>query len=619
MMEPVSGRPRPSELRWIYSAGLSFLLTVSCAPAGGSGPTSDPSPNPGASPRAPAAQAPSPEFPVSEAPAEGDTLVDRGWEEPGFAGYDVLLVGGSIVDGTGNGWFRGDVAIRGDRIVAVEPPGVFDPGSSDQVVDVTGLMVAPGFLDINGQSDMSLFGDGRALNKIFQGVTTEIMGENSTPAPRNRRVTGPVDPADTTATRRAGAWARFGGWLEELEAHGVAVNVASFVGAATVRQYAMGMADRDPTPAELDTMRAVIRRSVADGALGVASGLIYPPGAFSSTAELIELAEASAAAGGIYISHIRSESHGLLEAIDEAVRIGAGSGAPVELYHLKAAGVENWSLAEASWAKIDSARAEGLDISASMYPYTAASTSLTACLPPWIQADGRLYENLDDPEVRDRVLAEIEAGSGGWENWCDLATPAGSMIVGLGRDSLKHLQGTRLSDLAAAKGVPWAVAAMDLLRADSSRVGMVFFAMDEDNVRRQLRVPWIKFGSDAGSWDPETARSMTHPRSYGTYPRILGRYVRDQEALELEEAIRKMTSAVADRVGLRDRGQLRGGFMADIVVFDPARVRETATFTDPHQLAEGVVHLFVNGRPVIFGGEYTGAMPGRFLRGPGAR
>jgi N-acyl-D-amino-acid deacylase len=614
--ECVSHRSRLARGGRLALAIPALLLAVSCAPPPGGTPTSTPSPAPGPPP---AAQTPSAEILGAETPTAGQPADDTLREDPDFDAYDFLLVGGSIVDGTGNGWFRGDVAIREDRIVAVEPSGVLDRGRSEEVVDVSGLVVAPGFLDINGQSDMSLFGDGRALNKIFQGVTTEIMGENSTPAPRNRRVTGPVDPSDTTATRRAEAWARFGGWLEELEASGVTVNVASFVGAATVRQYAMGMADRDPTPAELDTMRAVVRRSVEDGALGVASGLIYPPGAFSSTAELIALAEASAAAGGIYISHIRSESDRLLEAIDEAVRIGAASGAPVELYHLKAAGVENWALAEASWAKIDSARAAGVDISASMYPYTAASTSLTACLPPWIQADGRLYENLDDPDIRARVLAEIDSGSGGWENWCDLATPTGSMIVGLGQDSLKHLQGTRLADLAAAKAVPWPVAAMDLLRADSSRVGMVFFAMDEDNVRNQLRLPWIKFGSDSGSWDPSTARSMTHPRSYGTYPRILGRYVRDEGALELEEAIRKMTSAVADRVGLRDRGQVRAGFMADIVVLDMALVRETATFTDPHRLAEGVVHLLVNGRPVILNGGLTGLVPGRFLRGPGTR
>jgi dihydroorotase/N-acyl-D-amino-acid deacylase len=334
---------------------------------------------------------------------------------------------------------------------------------------------------------------------------------------------------------------------------------------------------------------------------------------------LVELASAAGEAGGIYISHIRSESDHLLEAIDEAVEIGARSGAPVELYHLKAAGVENWGAARESWAKIDSARSAGVDVSASMYPYTAASTSLTACLPPWIQADGNLYPNLSDPEVRTRVEEEVDRGSEGWENWCALATPAGSMIVGLSRDSLAYLQGTRLSELAESRGVHWVTAAMDLLLADSSRVGMVFFAMDEENVREQLGLPWIKFGSDAGSWDPERARNMTHPRSYGTYPRILGRYVREEGALELEDAIRKMTSAVADRVGLRDRGQVREGFFADLVIFDEDRIAETATFTDPHNLAEGVVHLFVNGRPVISHGRVTGLTPGRFLRGPGAR
>jgi N-acyl-D-amino-acid deacylase len=537
-------------------------------------------------------------------------------DAPRFA---YLLTGGKIVDGTGNGWFIGDVAITADRIQAVASPGLLDPADAQQVIDVSGLVVAPGFLDMNGQSDYGLLEDGSALSKLFQGVTTEIMGENSTPAPRNERITGPVDPSDSVEVRRARDWAEFGGWLQEVETHGISINAASFVGAATVRRYAMGMADRAPSPAELDTMRAVVRRSMAQGALGVASGLIYPPGAFADTDELVELARAAGEAGGVYISHIRSESRGLLEALDEAVEIGARSGAPVEIYHLKAAGVDNWDLAEDSWARIESARAAGVDISATMYPYTAASTSLTACLPPWIQADGLMFENLRDAGVRARVRAEVEEGSADWENWCQLATPEGSMIVGASTAELRGLQGSMLSDVARARGTHWIDTAMDLILENGGGLGMVYFAMGEDNVRTQLALPWIKFGSDSGARNPETARSMTHPRTYGTYPRILGQYVRDEGALPLEDAVRKMTSAVADRVGLRDRGQLRRFFYADIVVFDEAEIRENATFTEPHQLGSGMHHVFVNGQPVLRDGRFTGAQPGRFLKGPGYR
>jgi N-acyl-D-amino-acid deacylase len=524
-----------------------------------------------------------------------------------------------VVDGTGNGWYYADVALSADRILEVAPRGTLSPSDAREVIDVTGLVVAPGFIDINGQSDYALLEDGRSLNKIHQGITTEIMGENSTPAPRNELITGPLDPSDTTGVRRARDWSRFAGWLEEMERGGISLNVASFVGASTVRRYAMGMADRSPTPAELDTMKAVVTRAMEDGALGVASGLIYPPGAYASTDELVELARAAGEGGGIYISHIRSESSGLLQALEEAVEIGRRSRAPVEIYHLKAAGVENWPLAGASWDRIEAARGQGIDVSATMYPYTAASTSLTACLPPWVQADDRLLENLADPEARARIAAEVEDGSQGWENWCQLATPEGSMVVGISSDDLKPLQGRRLSEIAAERSSSWIETVMDLILENEGGVGMVYFAMSEENVSRQLTLPWMKFGSDSGSWDPQTATSMTHPRTYGTYPRILGRYVREEGVLPLEEAIRKMTSAVADRVGLRSRGQIREFFFADIVVFDESAIREESTFTDPHRLATGVRHVFVNGRPVILGGEYTGALPGRFLKGQGTR
>ncbi|MEJ2538430.1 MAG: D-aminoacylase [Gemmatimonadota bacterium] len=496
--------------------------------------------------------------------------------------WDVLLVNGRLVDGTGNPWRYADVALSGDRIAAILPPGLADRALAREVLDVSGTVVAPGFIDLNGQGDEGLLRDG-----------------------------------DETERRRRNEWTRFGAWLEEMEAGGVSVNVGSFIGGTTVRRYAMGLREGRPDPVELDTMRAVTRRAMEEGALGVATALIYPPGAYAGTDELVAVAREVARHGGIYISHIRSESSGLLTALAEAVEIGSRSGAPVEIYHLKAAGVDNWALQDQAIDLIDRARARGVDIQAAMYPYTAASTSLQACLPPWTSADGLLQENLRNPDTRARIIAEMSAPPEGWENWCALSTPAGAMMVGLSSAN-RELTGHTLAELAEMRGTPWAEAVLDLL-VEEGNVGMVYFAMSEENVEELLTLPWMKFGSDSGVHDPKNATGMTHPRGYGTYPRILGRYVRDEGVLPLEEAVRKMTSAVADRVGLEARGLLREGWYADVVVFDPATIAEVATFTEPHQLSRGVRHLFVNGEGVIREGRFTGASPGRFLRGPGAR
>lgn len=533
-------------------------------------------------------------------------------------GWDVLLVGGRLVDGTGNAWRYADVALKGDRVAAVLAPGTANRAFAREVVDVTGHVVAPGFIDINGQGDTGLLRDGRALNKVHMGVTTELMGESNTPAPLNENVTGGGEPRGDTEARRRVEWVRFAAWLEEMEAGGVSVNVGSFLGGTTVRRYAMGMRQGRPTPVELDTMLAVSRRAMEDGALGVATGLIYPPGSYAGTDELAIIAGEVARHGGVYISHIRSESAGLMDALEEAVEIGRRSGAPVEVYHLKAAGVENWGTQRAAIELVESARAQGVDIQAAVYPYTAASTSLQACLPPWTAADGKLEDNLRDSTVRPRIAAEMSAPADGWENWCALSTPAGAMIVGVSDPENRELVGKTLAELAEMRGRPWAEAVLDLL-VEEGNVGMVYFAMDEDNVRELLGQPWMKFGSDAGVWDPAAATGMTHPRAYGTYARILGQYVRDEGVLPLEEAVRKMTSAVADRVGLEDRGLVRAGYFADLVVFNPMGIRELASYTDPHQLSWGVVHLFVNGAGVIRDGAYTGARPGRFVKGPGAR
>jgi len=535
---------------------------------------------------------------------------------PASGGWDLLVTGGRVVDGTGNPWRWADVAIEGDRIVRIAAPGMLDPRSADRVIDADGDVVAPGFVDLNGQSDEALLRDGRAVSKLYMGVTTEIMGESNTPAPWKAYNEGPPDPSDTTAVRRSVEWERFGGWLEEIEAGGVAVNVASFIGGTTVRRYAMGFREGRPSAAELDTMRAVTARAMEDGALGVATALIYPPGAYAGTDELVDISRVVADHGGVYISHIRSESYGLLEAIDEAIEIGRRASVPVELYHLKAAGTENWPLLDEAIARIDGARAEGIDVQAAIYPYTAASTSLQACLPPWASADGRLRENLRDPEARARIVADMTGPADAYENWCRLSGPEGAMIVGVSSAN-RDLIGASLADLAERRGLPWADAVVDLL-VEEGNAGMVYFAMSDENVRKKLRQPWIKIGSDAGARDPATATGMTHPRTYGTYPRILGLYVREEGVIGLEEAVRKMTSAVTDRVGLEKRGLLREGYHADLVIFDPETIGEMTTYTDPHRLSEGIEHVFVNGVPVMLDGELTDARPGRFLRGPGA-
>jgi dihydroorotase/N-acyl-D-amino-acid deacylase len=550
---------------------------------------------------------------LTAACASGPGTVEPG---PSGDGWDVLITGGRLVDGTGNPWRWADVAISGDRISRIGAPGTLDPAGAARVIDARGRVVAPGFVDLNGQSDESLLSDGRAVSKLYMGVTTEIMGESNTPSPWKAYNEGPPDPSDTTAVRRSVEWDRFGGWLEEIEAGGVAVNVASFIGGTTVRRYAMGFREGAPSPAELDTMRAVTARAMEDGALGVATALIYPPGAYAGTDELVEISEVVADYGGVYISHIRSESYGLLDAIDEAVEIGRRAAVPVELYHLKAAGTENWDRLGDAIARIDDARAAGIDIQAAIYPYTAASTSLQACLPPWASADGELGDNLRDPAARARIVADMTGPADAYENWCRLSTPAGAMIVGVSSDNA-DLIGATLEDLADRRGKSWAEAVIDLL-IEEGNAGMVYFAMSDENVREKLRQPWIKIGSDSGARDPASATGMTHPRTYGTYPRILGQYVREEGVIGLEDAIRKMTSAVTDRVGLDRRGLLREGYHADVVVFDPETIGELTTYTDPHRLSQGVSEVLVNGVPVLLDGVLTDARPGRFLRGPGA-
>ncbi|MGI8510641.1 MAG: N-acyl-D-amino-acid deacylase family protein [Gemmatimonadaceae bacterium] len=535
--------------------------------------------------------------------------------------YDVVITGGRVVDGTGNAWFYGDVALRGDRIARLTPRGMLANATAREHIDASAMVVAPGFIDIQGQSGGAfLSGDGRDVGKVVQGVTTEILGEGSTPAPVNALTLADEDSRDSA---RAATLSGFRGdhgfdlWLRAMAKHGISPNVGSFVGAGTVREYGMGMRQGAASGAPLDSMRAAVRRAMLDGAFGLASALIYPPNNYASTEELIEEAKAMSPYGGVYITHMRSEADTYLEAIDEAMRIGREGRVPVEIYHLKAAGKSNWHKGPLAIAKIDSARAAGLDVQADMYPYTAGGTGLTACLPPWSAADGKLFTNLADPAMRAKIKAEVLHKTFDWENLCDQATPQGVLITALRTPEYKAFAGKRLSDIATAHGKDWVETAMDMILAEHNRVETIFFIASEENVKLQMAQPWIKFGTDAAGHDPDSTRSLVHPRSYGTYPRILGKYVRDEHVLTLEDAVRKMSAAVAERLSIKDRGWLREGMYADVVVFDPATIAEHGTYDRPNQLAIGVRNVFVNGVEVVHDGTHTGAKPGRVVRGPG--
>jgi N-acyl-D-amino-acid deacylase len=544
---------------------------------------------------------------------------------PATAGsYDVVIHGGRIVDGTGNAWYMGDVAIRGDRIVRIAPSGTLAEAPAARRVDATGRVVAPGFIDIQSHSRESfLRGDGRIVSKVTQGITTEIMGEGWTNAPANElTLAGSGDITDPETQRLARAFIGprgFDAWLRAMADRGASANIGSFVGGATIRSYARGQAAGAPNPAELDTMRAAMRRAMEDGAFGLATALIYPPGNFATTEELIEISRAMAPYGGVYITHMRSEADHVIEATDEAIRIGREGGVPVEIYHLKVAGQRNWPKTGDLIARIQAARDAGQDVQANMYPYVAGGTGLNACLPPWADEDGRFLENLRDAETRARIRAEVLDPRTEWENLCALATPEGVLVMGLRRPENERYIGLRLSEIAAERDQLWVDAAIDLLVSEEQRIGTIYFLMSEENVAEKMRQPWMKFGTDAGGMDPDSARGLTHPRAYGTYPRILGKYVREGGVLSLEEAVRRMTSAVATRLSIQDRGALREGLYADIVVFDPRTVGDRATFEQPHQLSVGIEHVFVNGTAVVSDGRHTGATPGMIVRGPGYR
>ena len=536
--------------------------------------------------------------------------------------YETIISGGKIVDGTGNAWIYGDIGIAGGRIARITPPGMLARAQAARRIDARGLVVAPGIIDIQAHSEEQLlYGDSRVLGMITQGVTTMIMGEGETPGQMSATMFADyLKSGDTTLAPLLRPFIGpngFGEWLKAMERHTASVNFGSFIGAGGVRQYAKNMTQGTLTPAELDTARTVVRQAMRDGAFGLGSALIYPPGNYASTEELIEEAKAMAPYGGVYITHMRSEGDRLVEAVDEALRIGKEGGVPVEIYHLKAAGVKNWPKMKTVIAKIDSARAAGQDVAVDQYPYTAGGNNLSSCIPPWAHADGRLLDRLREPETRAKIKAEMLDENSKFESLCLGATPQGVEVVGFAVDSLKKYEGKRLPEIASAWNKDWADALIDLTLAERNRLGQIIFIASDSNIAMQVKLPYMKFGTDAAGYDPDSVKVAVHPRSYGTYPKILGRFVRDYKWLTLEDAIRKMTGATAARLSIHDRGELKEGWWADIMIFDPNTIIDRATYEQPHQLSIGVRHVLVNGVPVVSDGKATGAKPGRVVRGPG--
>jgi N-acyl-D-amino-acid deacylase len=547
----------------------------------------------------------------SRNPTPGSGVVSGG-------SYDVIIENGRLVDGSGNPWTRRDIAIRGDRIVAIVEPGALREASARTRIDARDHIVAPGFIDIQGHSwDALLWQDGRVVSMATQGVTSQILGEATTPAPSNAHVDSllgveTMPPPRAALQRSFSGTHGFGAWLNAMNRHPKSVNVGSYLGAATVRAYAMGQAPGEPGPAQLDTMRRVVADAMRDGAFGISTALIYPPGSYAGTRELVEMAKAMAPFHRGYITHMRSEDDSLFEAMDEAFRIGREGGVRVDIYHLKASNRRNWGKSPGAIAKIDSARRSGLDVGATMYPYPYSGNNLGECFPDWAAENGKLFDNLRNAEKRARILKEMEDPAGA--PLCQHEGPGAYMIADFKNPEHAKYEGKFLKDIATDLGKPWPETIVELILSEGHDLSKINFTMSEENVASQLKAPWIVVGTDAGGVDPDSTKTVVHPRSYGTYPRILGRYVREQKLFSLEEAVRRMSWGVASRLGLRDRGMIREGMYADVVVFDDQTVIDLATPEKPHQLSRGVEHVLVNGVAVVRDGRHTGATPGRAIR-----
>src|SRR5213082_2316643 len=534
------------------------------------------------------------------------------------APFDVVIKGGTVYDGTGGEGHAADVAIRGDRIAAV---GNFSADQAKTMIDARGLAVAPGFINMLSWSTESLIQDGRSQSEIRQGVTTEIMGEGNSMGPLNERMKERVlrEQKDIKFEIK---WKTLAEYLRYLETRGVSCNVASFLGATTVREYVIGLEDKQPTPEQLDQMRELVRKEMEAGALGIGTSLIYPPAFYAKTEELIELCKVAAKYQGKYISHMRSEGIQLLEALDELIRISREAGIPAEVYHIKASGEKNWPKEDELLDRIEAAQKEGLKIRANMYTYTAAGTGLDACLPPWTEDGGypALFKRLRDPVTREKIAAEVRVDSDSWENlYLAAGSPEKILLVGFKSEKLKRLTGKSLAEIAKVRGKDPIETIMDLISEDESRIGAIYFLMSEENVKKELAKPWISFGSDEASQAPEGVflKSNPHPRAYGNFARVLGKYARDEKVITLPEAVRRLSALPATNLGLDHRGFIQAGMFADVVVFDPATIADRATFDKPHQYAVGMKQVFVNGVQVLKDGEHTGAKRGRALAGPG--
>lgn len=538
--------------------------------------------------------------------------------QPAPEEYDTIITNALIYDGSGATPVSGSVAFNGDTIVAV---GDLGTATGKQEVDAGGLAVSPGFINMLSWATESLIEDGRGMSDIKQGVTLEVMGEGWSMGPLNEKMKAD-EKASQGDIKFEIPWTTLGEYLEYLENKGVSPNVASFVGATTLRIHEIGAIDREPTPEELDNMRALTRTAMEEGALGIGSSLIYAPAFYAKTDEIIELCKVASEYGGTYITHMRSEGNKILEAVDEVIEIAEQADIRAEIYHLKAGGQKNWPKMDQVIAKLDSAQKAGIDIAADMYNYVAGATGLDASMPPWVQEGGykAWSERLKDPATRAKVKAEMKTDAMDWENLYAAAGSAdGLLLVGFKADSLKKYTGKTLAEVAAMRGTDPEETAMDLVIQDGSRVGTVYFLMSEENIKKQLQLPYITFGSDAGAPATEGVflKSSTHPRAYGNVARLLGKYVREEKVISLENAIHKLTALAAEKLNIPKRGKLAPGYYADIVIFDPATIQDHATFAEPHQYATGVQHVFVNGEQVLKDGEHTGATPGKFVRGPG--